>query len=95
MSGSRDSVVCIVTGYGAGRPRSRGSSPGMVKNFLHVVHTCSVVHPAYPMGTGDYFPGDNAAGAWSWPLTSNQCRGQENVDLYIHSPIRLHGVVVN
>jgi hypothetical protein len=27
--------------------------------------------------------------------TSNQCRGQENVDLYIHSPIRLHGVVLN
>jgi hypothetical protein len=23
------------------------------------------------------------------------CRGQENVDLYIHSPIRLHGVVLN
>jgi hypothetical protein len=22
-------------------------------------------------------------------------RGQENVDLYIHSPIRLHGVVLN
>jgi hypothetical protein len=23
------------------------------------------------------------------------CRGQENVDLYIHSPIRLHGVMLN
>jgi hypothetical protein len=22
-------------------------------------------------------------------------RGQENVDLYIHSPLRLHGVVLN
>jgi hypothetical protein len=32
------------------------------------------------------FPGGKAAGAWSWPLTSNQCRGQQNVDLYIHSP---------
>jgi hypothetical protein len=29
------------------------------------------------------------------PTTSNYCRGQENVDLYIHSPIRLHGVVLN
>jgi hypothetical protein len=28
-------------------------------------------------------------------LTSNECRGQENVGLYIHSPIRLHGVVLN
>jgi hypothetical protein len=26
---------------------------------------------------------------------SNLCRGQENVDLYILSPIRLHGVVLN
>jgi hypothetical protein len=23
------------------------------------------------------------------------CRGQENVDLYIHSPIRPHGAVLN
>jgi hypothetical protein len=27
-------------------------------------------------------------------LTSSQRRGQENVDRYIHSPIRLHGVVL-
>jgi hypothetical protein len=33
--------------------------------------------------------------AWRWPLTSSWYRGQENVDLYIHSPIRLHGVVLN
>jgi hypothetical protein len=32
------------------------------------------------------FPGIKTAGSWSWPLTSNKCRGQENVDLYIHSP---------
>jgi hypothetical protein len=29
------------------------------------------------------------------PLTSNYCRDQENVDIYIHSPIYLHGVVLN
>jgi hypothetical protein len=29
------------------------------------------VHPAsYPIGTLDSFPGDKAAGAWSWPLTN-------------------------
>jgi len=28
------------------------------------------------MGTGGAFPGGKAAGAWSWPLTSIQCRGQ-------------------
>jgi hypothetical protein len=32
----------------------------------------SGVHPtSYPMGTGAPFSGGNAAGAWSWPLTSN------------------------
>jgi hypothetical protein len=41
------------------------------------------------------YPGGKAAEAWSWPLTSNYCRGQENVDLYIHTPIHLHGVVLN
>jgi hypothetical protein len=25
----------------------------------------------------------------------NQCRDQENVDLYIHCPMRLHGVVTH
>jgi hypothetical protein len=40
---------------------------------------------------------------WLWGLrsqgvkvtTPNQCLGQENVDLCIHSPICLHGVVLN
>jgi len=25
---------------------------------------------SYPIGTGCSFPGDKAAGAWGWPLTS-------------------------
>jgi hypothetical protein len=41
------------------------------------------------------FSGDKAAGAWSWPLTSSQRWGQENVDLYIHSPIRVDGILLN
>jgi hypothetical protein len=41
----------------AGRPRSRSSSPGKVKSFLHVVQTGSGVHPAsYLMGTGGSSP---------------------------------------
>jgi hypothetical protein len=28
-------------------------------------------------------------------LISSWCRGKENVDLYIHFTIRLHGVVLN
>jgi len=27
------------------------------------------------MHTKDSFPGDKAAGAWSWPLTPIYCRG--------------------
>jgi hypothetical protein len=47
------------------------------------------------MGTRGSFPEVKAAGAWSWPFTSNLCPGQENMDLYFHSPIRLHGVLLN
>jgi hypothetical protein len=69
---------------------------GQEFSLLHVVQTGSGVHPSsYPIGTGGSFSGSKATGVWSWPLTSNWCRGQENVNLYIHSPIRLHGVVLN
>jgi hypothetical protein len=40
-------------------------------SLRHRVKTGSGPHPAsYPMGTGGTFPGDKAAGASSWPLTS-------------------------
>jgi hypothetical protein len=32
-----------------------------------------------------FLQGGKMAGMWSWPLTSNYCRRQEYVDLYIHS----------
>jgi hypothetical protein len=50
---------------------------------------------SYTLGTGYSSSGGKAAGAWSWPLISNYCRGQENMDLYIHSPIRLHLTALN
>jgi hypothetical protein len=31
---------------------------------------------------------------WSWQLTSSYCRGHENVNLFIHSPLCLHGIVL-
>jgi hypothetical protein len=49
---------------------------------------------SYPMGTRGSFPGDKATGAWSWPLTSIYCKGQ-CVELYLHYPLRLNGVVVS
>jgi hypothetical protein len=39
-----------------------------------------------PLGTRGSFPGDEAAGSWSWPLTPISYRGQECVELYLHSP---------
>jgi hypothetical protein len=43
----------------------------------HRVQNGSEAHPvSYPMGTSGSFPGGKAAGAWNWPLTSIQCRGQ-------------------
>jgi len=47
--------------------------PGEAGNFSphHRNQTGSGAHSAsYPIGTRSSFPGDKAAGAWSWPLTS-------------------------
>jgi hypothetical protein len=46
------------------------------------------------MGSGGSFPRGKEAEGWSWPLTEVQ-KGQENVDLYIHSPIGIHSVVLS
>jgi hypothetical protein len=69
-------------------------SPGKVKNFLRVFQTGSGAHPAsYPMSTGGSSPGGKADGAWSWPLTSNLCRGQENIDPLSHMPSRRSALI--
>jgi hypothetical protein len=47
------------------------------------------------MSTRGSFPGVKAVGAWSLSLTSIYRRGQECVELYLHSSIRLHGVVLS
>jgi hypothetical protein len=63
---SRDSLVDIATGYDRGE-REFESRQGKNFSLLHIVQTGSGVHPtSYKMGTGG-----KAAGAWSWPLTSN------------------------
>jgi hypothetical protein len=50
---SRDNSVGIATGCGLDDKSGRSSSPGKVKNFLHVVQTCSGAYPAaFPMDTG-------------------------------------------
>jgi hypothetical protein len=76
----------------------RSSSPGRVKNFLFSTSSRLALAPTQPpiqWVLGAFSPRGKAAREWSWPLTSNYCRGQENVNLYIYFPIRLHGVVLN
>jgi hypothetical protein len=54
------------------------------------------IHPASnPVVCNKLFPGGKGVGACSssLTLTANLCQGQENVDVYVNSPIRLHGVV--
>jgi len=47
------------------------TSGGREFSFYHRVENGSGAHRAsYTMSTRGTFPGDKAAGSWSWPLTS-------------------------
>jgi hypothetical protein len=66
-------------GYGLDDRGSRVWFPAGTGIFLFTTASRTALgpHPAsYPMSTRGYFPGGKAAGAWNWPLTSIQCRGQ-------------------
>jgi hypothetical protein len=84
----RDSLVALATGY---KLDGQGSIPGRYKRFsvLHSVQTDPGAHCAsYPVGTGGSFRESKAAGPWSWKLTSVYT-------IYLHCPLRLHGLVLN
>jgi len=65
--------VCVRTVYGLDDrligvriPAGAGNS-----SLRHRVQTDSGAQAAsYPLGTGGFFRGSKAAGAWSWPLTT-------------------------
>jgi len=58
-------------GLGAGRWGVRVPAGAGNFSLLHRLQTGSGAHPAsYPVGTRGSFLGGNAAGAWSWSLTS-------------------------
>jgi hypothetical protein len=50
---------------------------------------------SYSVFTWVTLPRGKTAKAWSWPLACNQCPDQENVDVYIHSAIHHHGVLLS
>jgi hypothetical protein len=87
-----------MTGYGLGDRMIGVRFPAGGGNFSlhHRVQTGSEAHPAsYPVGTGDLSlrvkrPGREADHS---PLSSAEVK--ECVELYLHSPIRLHGVVLS
>jgi len=59
-------------------------------SLLHCIQTSSGAHQAYyPMCTRGCFTRGKVAEAWSWPLTSSQCWGQECMVLYLHPQIHL------
>jgi hypothetical protein len=60
----------------------------------HHVKTGSETHTAsYPMGTGCSFPGVKRTGREADHSPPSTAEVKECVKLYLHSPIRLHGVV--
>jgi hypothetical protein len=91
------SLTVGTTGYGLDIP---GSIPGSVRfSLLHSVQTGSGAHPAsYPMGTGDSLPQEGGGvqrqgyEAHHTPPSSAEVK---KVELYLHSPICLHGIVFN
>jgi hypothetical protein len=94
--GNRNNTVGIATVYGLDK-WGRSSSPGSLKNFLFSMSPRSDFDPPSLLSSGYrvHFALGKAAGPWNWPVTSKEYRGQENVGLYMYSPIGLHSVVLN
>jgi hypothetical protein len=93
---SRDSSIGIVTGCGLDDRAVGFRIPVGSRIFFSPRRPDLLSGPPSLLSNGhrELFPRGKAAGAWSWALTSNYCRGQGNVYLCIHSPIRLHCVVL-
>jgi hypothetical protein len=80
----------------AGRPRVGVRVPVGLIVFASPYSPYRLCGPPslFTMGIGRSFPRDKVTGPWSWSFTSNWIQGQENVDLYIQSTIRLQGIVL-
>jgi hypothetical protein len=75
----------------AGRPRGQSSSPGRVKNFFFSMSSRPALESTQP--PIQWIPGVKRPGREA--DHSPQASAEVNVDLYIQSPIRLYGVVLN
>jgi hypothetical protein len=70
---------------------------GQEFSLLHVVQTGSGVHPtSYPVRSGGSFPaGESGRGVKMTTHLQLVQRSRKCESLYIHSPMSLHGVVLN
>jgi hypothetical protein len=77
------------------RPRVRSSSPDRIKNFLFSTSSRPALESNKP--PIQWVPVALSTGVKRQGLETDHSpsASQENMDLYIHSPIRLHGVVLN
>jgi hypothetical protein len=94
---NRVSSVGIATGYGLEDRGVGVRAPVGLRISTSPYRAGRLLGPRNPIAIGYWrsFDGGRAVGAWVWPLTTILCRGQETMDLYIISPIRLHGVVLS
>jgi hypothetical protein len=95
---SCDSPVDIALGYGLEDRGSRFRLPARAGYFSlhHCIHNGSGTHPAsYPLGTRGSFPGVNRPGREADRLPPSSAEVKECVKLYLHFPLRLHGMVLS
>jgi hypothetical protein len=93
--GSWDSVVGIATGYGLDDRRVGVRIPEGSRSFSSLRRPDRLWVPPSLLSNEyrGFFSWGKAAETWSWPHLQLVPRSRK-VDLYIHSPIRLHGVVL-
>jgi hypothetical protein len=89
--GSRDNAAGIATRLRIGQRRNQGSVPSRDKScFSSAQRPHRHWSPSSLLYSG-YFNGDEAAGVWSLPPSPSAMNDEANP----HSPLRLHGVVLN
>jgi hypothetical protein len=90
--------VGIALGHGLDDRGSRVRFPAGAGNFSlhHRLQNGSGAHPvSYTMGTRGSFPGVKRPGREADHSPPSSAEVKECVELYLHSPIRLHGVVLS
>jgi hypothetical protein len=98
VSDGRDSSVGTATNYGLDDRMIGVRIPVGDRNFSlhHSVRTGSGIHSAsYPVGIRGYFPGVKRLGYEVDRSPPSSAGVKECVELYLHSPIYLHGVVLS